>query len=272
MAQFVHTPEFRGGSGAPLVLLNGGINTWTSWEPQLPILTERFDVLAPTNIGNAGAQPLPSEAEMPEGFVDAAEAAMDRAGFARAHLAGISLGGWMALELARRGRALSVYAFAPPGGWESERSLRRVQRFFAMVSRSSRYGKYGTPLVARIPAARRMLLRDTNAHGDRTPADVLVRLIREVAVSQVPGVIADIAFSPLGALPNPGVPVTIAWPENDRLLPYEYYGKAWRGAAPFAEWKTVPGVGHVPNYDEPELIAEQIIESTTAKATPPAAP
>jgi pimeloyl-ACP methyl ester carboxylesterase len=32
---------------------------------------------------------------------------------------------------------------------------------------------------------------------------------------------------------------------------------------PFADWKTVPGVGHVPNYDEPELIAQQIIAAAT---------
>jgi len=47
--------------------------------------------------------------------------------------------------------------------------------------------------------------------------------------------------------------------DEGRVAACEYYGKAWREAAPFAEWKTVPGAGHVPNYDEPELIAEQII-------------
>jgi pimeloyl-ACP methyl ester carboxylesterase len=242
-----------------MVLLNGGINTWTSWQPQLQTLTERFDVLAPTHIGNAGAASLPPDALTVDAFVDAAEAAMDRAGFAQAHLAGVSLGGWVALELARRGRALSVYAFAPAGGWQSEASLRRIQRFFARVSLSSRYGKYAVSLVAWIPVVRHLLLRDTNAHGERMPAHDLVRLIHEVAESEVPRAVAKLAFHPLQPYSDPGVPVTIAWPERDRLLPYEHYGKTWKQAVPFADWKTVPGVGHVPNYDEPELIAQQII-------------
>ncbi|HSV37307.1 MAG TPA: alpha/beta hydrolase [Nocardioidaceae bacterium] len=263
MPKYVHTPEFRGGSGDPMVLLNGGINTWTSWEPQLPFLTKRFDVLAPTHIGNAGTPSLPPDAMTVDTFVDAVEAAMDRAGFAKAHVAGYSLGGWVAMELARRGRALSVYAFAPAGGWESEASLQRIRRFFARVSLSSRYGKYGVALVAWIPAARHVLLHDTNAHGERMAPDALIRLIHEVAESEVPRAVAKLAFQPLEPYAHSGVPVTIAWPEHDRLLPYEYYGKAWREAAPFAQWKTVPGVGHVPTYDEPELIAQQIIAAAT---------
>jgi pimeloyl-ACP methyl ester carboxylesterase len=263
MPKLVHTPRFRGGSGEPMVLLNGGINTWTSWQPQLPILTGRFDVLAPTHIGNAGSAALPPGAPTVDAFVDAAEAAMDEAGFTKAHLAGVSLGGWVAMELARRNRALSVYAFAPAGGWASEASLQRIKKFFAMVNRSARYGRYGTPLVARIPKARHVLLRDTNAHGERMPAEALVRLIHEVAASEVPRAIAGLAFEPLKPYEDPGVPVTIAWPERDRLLPKEHYGTAWQQAAPFADWLTVPGVGHVPNYDEPELIAQQIIATAT---------
>ncbi len=40
---------------------------------------------------------------------------MGRAGFDRAHIAGNSLGGWIALELARRGRAETVTAISPGG-------------------------------------------------------------------------------------------------------------------------------------------------------------
>ena len=44
---------------------------------------------------------------------------MDAAGMATAHVAGNSLGGWLAFELARRGRARSVCAISPAGGWPS---------------------------------------------------------------------------------------------------------------------------------------------------------
>lgn len=260
MPKIVHTPEFRGGSGDPMVLLNGGVNTWTSWKPQLPRLTERFDVLAPTHIGNAGAAPLPPGPISIDVWTDAAEAAMDRAGFDTAHVAGYSLGGWVAMELARRGRARSVWSFAPAGGWTNEASLQRLAKFFTAVKLSTRAGRHFTPLSARFGFIRHYLVRGTNLHGERMPADALVRLINELAVSEVPDALSErLAFDVLKPYDDPGVPVTIAWPEKDRLLPYEHYGKAWREAAPFAQWETISGVGHMPNYDEPELIANEII-------------
>ena len=54
---------------------------------------------------------------------------MDDAGFETAHVAGNSLGGYVALQLAARGRARSVVALAPAGGWaEGDESFRRRSR------------------------------------------------------------------------------------------------------------------------------------------------
>jgi pimeloyl-ACP methyl ester carboxylesterase len=50
-------------------------------------------------------------------IVDTVERAMDDAGFGAAHIVGNSLGGYLALLLATRGRARSVMALAPAGGW-----------------------------------------------------------------------------------------------------------------------------------------------------------
>ena len=111
------TAAHRGGTGEPLVLLHGFTDTWRTWELVLPALEARHDVLAPTLPGHAGGPPLPDE--VAEGTVaDAVEAAMDEAGFETAHVAGNSLGGYVALQLAARGRARSVVAIAPAGGWE----------------------------------------------------------------------------------------------------------------------------------------------------------
>src|SRR4051794_19086333 len=92
------------------------METWRSWELVLPALERRHDVLAVTLPGHAGGMPIDSgvsEALIP----DAIERAMDGAGFDAAHLVGASLGGFVAFQLAERGRALSVTAFAPAGGW-----------------------------------------------------------------------------------------------------------------------------------------------------------
>src|SRR3954469_6871660 len=92
----------RGGSGPPLVLIHGIGHTWRGWSPMLPQLERRFDVLAVDLPGFGHSDPFPPGVEStPEALADAVEDEMGRAGFDRAHIAGNSLGGWVALELAR---------------------------------------------------------------------------------------------------------------------------------------------------------------------------
>src|SRR3954465_11866628 len=110
------TPSHRGGQGTPLVLLHGFSDTWRTWELVLPALERRHDVLAPTLPGHAGGPAV--EGPMSDTLMaDAVERAMDEAGFDTAHVAGNSLGGYVALQLAARGRAEGVVALPPAGGW-----------------------------------------------------------------------------------------------------------------------------------------------------------
>jgi pimeloyl-ACP methyl ester carboxylesterase len=91
------------------------MDTWRTWELVLPELERHHDVLAPTLPGHAGG---PALGELSDATMsDAVEQAMDEAGFDTAHVVGNSLGGYVALQLAARGRARSVVAFAPAGGW-----------------------------------------------------------------------------------------------------------------------------------------------------------
>ena len=110
------TPAHRGGSGTPLVLLHGFTGSWRTWELVLPALERHHDVLAPTLVGHAGGPRLEGEVGA-DVLPDAVERAMDAAGFETAHIVGNSLGGFVALQLATRGRARTVVALAPAGGW-----------------------------------------------------------------------------------------------------------------------------------------------------------
>src|SRR6185295_16417489 len=74
------------------------------------------DVLAPTLLGHAGGPRLEGDVTA-SAVPDAVERAMDAAGFETAHIVGNSLGGFVALQLAARGRARTVVALAPAGGW-----------------------------------------------------------------------------------------------------------------------------------------------------------
>ncbi|MCD0351927.1 alpha/beta fold hydrolase, partial [Acinetobacter baumannii] len=53
----------------------------------------------------------------PEALTDALVDTLDSLALGSPHVAGISLGGWVALELAKAGRALSVTALNPAGFW-----------------------------------------------------------------------------------------------------------------------------------------------------------
>src|SRR5947208_5780775 len=98
------TASHRGGSGPPLVCLHGFTDTWRTWELVLPALERRHDVLAPTLPGHAGGAPLTDGADE-NVFLDAIELALDEAGFETVDVVGNSLGGYLALHLAARGRA-----------------------------------------------------------------------------------------------------------------------------------------------------------------------
>src|SRR3954463_13954267 len=111
------TPAHRGGSGPPLVLLHGFTDTWRTWELVLERLERHHDVLAPTLPGHAGGPRLDGGPVRESLLADAVERSMDEAGFETAHIAGNSMGGYVALQLAARGRARSVVALSPAGGW-----------------------------------------------------------------------------------------------------------------------------------------------------------
>ena len=113
-----------------MVCLHGFTDTWRSWELVLPALERRHDVLALTLPGHAGGPSLATELT-DDTLVDQVEQLIDAAGIDDAHIVGNSLGGYVALRLAARGRARSVVALSPAGGWADSdpwpRELLRLQ-------------------------------------------------------------------------------------------------------------------------------------------------
>ena len=110
------SPSRRAGAGEPVVLLHPLMLSHHSWRPVVDRLSQGHDVLALTLPGHWGGPPLPWHRASLDTLAAHVEGQMDAAGWATAHLVGNSLGGWLALELARRGRARSVTAIAPGGG------------------------------------------------------------------------------------------------------------------------------------------------------------
>jgi pimeloyl-ACP methyl ester carboxylesterase len=258
------TTHFRGGEGEPLVLVHGYANTWRVWEPVLPALTERHDVLAPTLCGHLEGEPLADGVEATVGaLTDGVERAMDAAGFETAHVAGNSLGGWIALDLGRRGRALSVTCLAPAGGWEhGSRAERRLKRLFTIGRKlNDRLVPYAKRLVRR-PGVRKLLFRDAVRHPERlTPAQAAAR-IEAMSGCTVFWELMDTIMrdGPPDWLGEVDAPTLVAWPEFDRILPERGHSEPFRELVRGAEWRILPGVGHVPMADDPELVSRTILD------------
>jgi pimeloyl-ACP methyl ester carboxylesterase len=104
----------RAGSGEPLLLLHGMGSSRRDFTAVLPELSAHFDVLD-VDLPGIGHSPHLEERPTVAALTDAVERTLDEEGVGRVHVLGNSLGARIALELARRGRALSVVAIAPSG-------------------------------------------------------------------------------------------------------------------------------------------------------------
>jgi pimeloyl-ACP methyl ester carboxylesterase len=257
----------RGGSGEPLVLVHGIGHTWRGWRPMLPLLEERFDVLAPDLPGFGRSPPLPPGAgSSPNRLADAVEAAMDEAGFESAHVAGNSLGGWIGLELARRGRARTCVPISPAGllhARESDwaRAILRGMRWFAKNAPAP------APLL-RNRVTRSMCAGPTLGRPWRADPDELLEETELFANAPGfdPTLEATVSLQPTG-LPDISCPVLVLWGTRDLiLLPRQ--GHRFKRLIPNCELRYVKGIGHVPMSDDPELLAGAIADFALATPSP----
>src|ERR1700761_7397382 len=106
----------RTGSGDPLVLIHGIGSRWQIWEPVLDALSAEYDVIALDLPGfGASAMPPPGTPPGAHSLTTLVEGFLREVGFDWPHVAGNSLGGLIALQLARRGVARSATGLSPAG-------------------------------------------------------------------------------------------------------------------------------------------------------------
>lgn len=256
----------------PVVLLHPFLLSGTVWQDVVPLLSDYHQVFTPTLLGHSGGPPVQRRPATIWDVIDAAEAYLDENGLQRPHLAGNSLGGFVAIELARRGRASTVTALSPAGFWTNGRGSAahapagRKIRKIAVVSRLAVLTGPVGPLVFKSAVVRRLSLRFLNSarHGDRMAADKLVALTRVVAACSVDKEVLSTdaeQVAPLDPLP---CPITLAWSEKDSIFPVSTYGEVARERLPGATFEILPDVDHVPMFDDPALVARTILTATGA--------
>ncbi|HEY1833452.1 MAG TPA: alpha/beta hydrolase [Solirubrobacteraceae bacterium] len=258
---------YRDGSGEPLLLLHGFTGAWHHWRPVLAPLAKRYEVIAPTLAGHDGGPPLPPDIGISfHDSVDLLETHMDELGLGTVHAVGNSMGGALALELAKRGRARSVVAIAPAGGWSvGDGEARRLARFFARQLRLTRAaGPRMKTLVAR-RALRKLALRDVMCHGElASPAEALALAESSLRCSAsalaIAALRADRDDLVLRDLERISCPVRLATPQFDRILPPAKHAPRYRREIPNVDSVTLLGCGHVPMWDSTLQVVRTISE------------
>lgn len=225
-----------------------------------PILRGRHELIAVDlpGFGESAAMPAGIPYDL-AGYCTVLEGFCRELDIERPHVAGNSLGGIIALELARLGLVRSVTALSPAGfGTATD-----ARRALAMVS----YMRLGSrilpvPLIkalSRSTAGRFLLTNTVYARPGRLTPECAVgdtlgfrnctgfeATMRNRETLHLAGDITD-------------VPVTVGWGDKDRLLPPRQGVNAER-AVPDARLVRLPGCGHTPMSDDPELVARVILD------------
>ena len=238
----------RHGSGAPVLLVHGlGYARW-GWEPVLPALAERFDVILFDNRGIGESDAPPGPYSVPELAADAVQV-LDEAGVERAHVVGTSLGGMIAQEVAlaypdRVDRL--VLACTTPGG---PRAYPMPQVTVDLIGRRATL----EPSVALRLFVENALARTTV----ETRPEIVERILaHRIATTQAPTAWAAQAaagatfeaLDRLGGLAAPtlvqtGTDDVVVDPHNARLL---------CELIPGSRLETFDGCGHLFFWEEPE--------------------
>jgi pimeloyl-ACP methyl ester carboxylesterase len=144
-------------------------------------LERHHDVLAPTLAGHAGGPPIAGEISDAV-YANAVERAMDEAGFEIAHMVGNSLGGYVALQLAARGRAQTVVALAPAGGWaQGDESYKDMLSFQSALHNLAKTTAPHAEAVLATVEGRRRATQCIVTNFEHIPIELLVHQMLGVA-------------------------------------------------------------------------------------------
>jgi pyruvate dehydrogenase E2 component (dihydrolipoamide acetyltransferase) len=229
----------HGEGGEPLVLLHGFGGDLNNWLFNTEALAADRVVYALDLPGHGGSVKAVGDGDLSV-LVDAVRAFLDSQGIERAHLAGHSMGGLVAaqLALADPDRVLSLALIAPAGlGEEIDREY--VEGFVSATGRRDL-----KPVLQRLFADPGLV--------NRTMVDDVLKYKRLDGVQEALRTLADRLF-PDGRqartlasdLEAADVPVLVIWGERDAIVP-----AAHAEAAPGrAETRVLPDVGHSPHME-----------------------
>jgi pimeloyl-ACP methyl ester carboxylesterase len=249
----------RQGSGPTVVLLHGIGHHWQAWRPVINLLAGEFEIIACDSPGFGRSGPLATgiKPTIPA-YTDAFEWFFAELGLEQPHVAGNSMGGAIALELARRRSTRSASAFSPAGFWTAA-ELRFCQASLRLLAELPPAVRPAVVALTRTRAGRAALFAQTFGYPSRLPVEEALATLRDAwdapAFSEALAAMGEYSFGAPEQLRR--AQVTIAWGARDRLLPYARQAPRARAMLPWARHLTL-GAGHVPFFDDPAAVAAVI--------------
>lgn len=251
----------RSGGGKPLLLIHGLGSSQVFWDSIRPALEGREVITI--DLPGHGATPAEADSGTFAGLVRSLEALLDREGLVGVDVVGASLGGRLALELARRGKTGAAVALDPGGFWQGWERLYVRNSLLASVAILKGI-KPALPIASELSVSRTLLLLQLSARPWALDPKIVEAELKSFASTPTfQALVEDLAAGPVqGGPAAPGTGrVTIGWGRHDRLcLPVQ--AERARAAFPSAELHWFEKSGHFPSLDEPAATVELIRNRT----------
>lgn len=245
----------RRGSGEPYVLIHGIGSRAEVWEPVMDALAERFSVVA-VDLPGFGRSRAQVERPTIDRQADAFTHWLADEGLSGCHVAGNSMGGAIALELARRRAVRSAVAIAPAGFWTPQ-ERRWCQDSLARAKTQIRLLRPALPAILATAAGRTAFGWQVLGRPWAVPARELVAtadaLLGAEAFDDALALFDEYTFHDADELA--GVPVMVVWGSRDRLLLARRQAARARRVLPGARHEWLEGAGHLPMWDAPGAVA-----------------
>jgi pimeloyl-ACP methyl ester carboxylesterase len=234
----------RVGHGPPLVFVHGAAEDGRIWEPQLDALADEFTVVAWDEPGAGRSSDLPADFRLAD-YAHCLAAVIEGLSLGAAHVAGLSWGGTVVLELYRHRPDLvaTLILVDTYAGWRGSLPEEEVR--------------------ARVAATRRMLAAPEDQFDPTLPGlfagdppATFVTLLHEIAAGVRPAslrrqlsLMADTDQRDL--LPRIAAPTLLIWGEGDHRSPLRV-AHQFEAAIPSAQLVVIPEAGHLSNLERPD--------------------
>lgn len=195
-------------------------------------------------------------------MADAVEPVLDQHGWGTCHIVGNSLGGWVAFELEQRGRARSVTAIAPAGGWTSlSVPAARVGLTFLALAPIMQIAKPLSNWATGVHRIQKAAMSVVTGNPAAVPFAVAKRTMTAAMNSHAlfPLLWSAIWDNGIHGLEGTNTPTQLVLCDKDRVIPWRVYARQFLDELPeSAERILLPDVGHVPMLEDPELVARTV--------------